>query len=70
MKKIFSKGLLVGLFTLLILAGLYGISWIVTCGILKAIALCFGWSFDWGVATGIWLIMCIVKLLVGSSGKE
>lgn len=31
----------------------YGISWIVTCGIIKLITLCFGLTFKWSIATGI-----------------
>lgn len=44
---------------LLVLA--YGASWIVTCGILKLITMCFGLTFKWSVATGVWLVMCILK---------
>lgn len=40
---------------------LYALSWILTCGIIKLITLCFGLSFNWLIATGIWLIMCVVK---------
>ena len=39
----------------------YGISWIVTCGIIKLITLCFGLTFKWSIATGIWLIICLLR---------
>lgn len=39
----------------------YGISWIATCGIIKLITICFGWTFSWLTATGIWLIMCLAR---------
>jgi hypothetical protein len=39
----------------------YGLSWIITCGIIKLITLCFGWTFKWHIATGIWLIICIAR---------
>ena len=39
----------------------YGISWIVTCGIIKLITMCFGWTFKWSIATGIWFIMCLLQ---------
>lgn len=42
------------LVVILIIAALYGVSWIVTCGIIKLITLCFGWTFKWSIATGIW----------------
>ena len=44
-----------------ILAVCYGFSWIVTCGIIKLITMCFGWTFKWSIATGIWLIICILR---------
>ena len=44
-----------------ILAVCYGLSWIVTCGIIKLITMCFGWTFKWSIATGIWLIMCLLQ---------
>lgn len=37
------------------------ISWLATCGIIKIITLCFGLQFSWIVATGIWLVLCILK---------
>lgn len=41
----------------------FGLSWIVTCGVIKLITMCFGLTFKWSIATGIWLILC---LLMGS----
>ena len=46
---------------IVILAVCYGLSWIVTCGIIKLITMCFGWTFKWSVATGIWLIICLLQ---------
>lgn len=40
---------------------LYGLSWLLTCGIIKLITLCFGWTFTWPVATGIWLVLCLAE---------
>lgn len=37
-----------------------GLSWIVTCGIVKLITMCFGLTFKWSIATGIWLIICML----------
>ena len=47
--------------TMVLVASIYAISWIATCGIIKLITLCFGWTFRWSIATGIWLILCIAK---------
>ena len=57
MKNIFNAGVLV---VILLILG-YGVSWIVTCGLIKLITLCFGLTFKWSIATGIWLIICIAK---------
>lgn len=46
---------------ILILAVCYGLSWIVTCGIIKLITMCFGLTFKWSIATGIWLVISILK---------
>ena len=39
------------------------VSWLLECGLIKLIAICYGWNFSWFVATGIWLIsglLCLV----------
>ena len=47
----------------------YALSWIATCGLIKLITLCFGWAFSWAIATGIWLVILILKTIIydGSS---
>lgn len=54
LKKIFTAVFVV-LFTALVLA----VSWIGTCGFVYLITLCFNLQFKWGVATGVWLILCL-----------
>ena len=49
------------LIALLITALGYTISWAITVGIIKLITLCFGWGFSLLIATGIWLIGCILE---------
>jgi hypothetical protein len=39
---------------------LLSISWLLTCGIIYLITLCFGIAFSWGIATGIWLILLLI----------
>lgn len=39
----------------------YAICWILTCGIIKLITMCFGLQFSWAIATGIWLIILVLK---------
>lgn len=62
MKDIFKAGII----GVLIVVGLYALSWIITCGIVKLITLCFGWTFRWSIATGIWLLMCLAKTIFSS----
>lgn len=66
MKKIFKYGII----GLLIVIALYAVSWIITCGVIKLITLCFGWTFSWPIATGIWLIICTIKLLFTQNNKS
>ena len=61
MKDKIKQGGTVAVVVILLLAVCYGISWIVTCGIIKLITMCFGVEFSLAVATGIWLIICILK---------
>ena len=45
----------------------YAISWAFCVGIMKLITMCFSWPFSLPVATGIWLILCLLKLLLHKS---
>ena len=45
------------------------LSWIITCGIVKLITMCFGLTFNWAIATGIWLIMVLLKDIFNSKSK-
>lgn len=51
-------GVLLAVIVYLVVAA---ISWIATCGIIKLITLCFGWTFSWAWATGIWLVLYLLK---------
>lgn len=51
------KGFLI---TLIVIA-VFVLSWAITCGIIKLITLCFGWNFSIAIATGIWLILFLLK---------
>lgn len=41
----------------------YALSWVFCVGIMKLMTMCFSWPFSLSVATGIWLILCLLKLL-------
>lgn len=51
----------------LVIVGLVFLEWIITVGIIKLITICFGWTFKWSVATGIWLIICILQSIFKSN---
>ncbi len=50
-------GCLAAILALLVVCG---ISWLLTSGIIWLICLCFGWTFSWGIATGVWLILLLL----------
>ena len=52
---------------ILVIVGLVFLEWIITVGIIKLITVCFGWTFKWSVATGIWLIICILQSIFKSN---
>ncbi len=69
MKEKIKQGGVVAIGVILILVMLYGISWIATCGLIKLITMCFGLKFSWAIATGIWLIICILKSIFNITVK-
>lgn len=61
-----------GMTTIVIIAILvlsYVVSWFATCGIIKLITMCFGLTFKWSVATGIWLLIFLLRLSFKSGNK-
>lgn len=47
-----------------------GLSWILTCGILYLVTLCFSLAFSWQIATGIWLVLFLVSSFFKSSNSS
>lgn len=43
------------------IAIMIGLSFLITAGIIKLITICFGLTFSWSVATGIWLTMILLR---------
>lgn len=60
-KNKIKEGGLIAIMVIGLIVICYSLSWIVTCGIIKLITMCFGWTFKWSIATGIWLIICIMR---------
>lgn len=46
---------------LLMVIALLGLSWAVTVGLVKLITLCFGIEFSLKIATGIWIVILILR---------
>ena len=65
--KIRKEAAAVGGVVIAIIIACYALSWIATCGIIKLITMCFGWTFKWSVATGIWLVMALLKSVFKSN---
>ena len=65
MKEPFLKiiGIIIGIFIIVLL------SWIVICGFIKLITICFGWTFKWSIATGIWLILLLLEATLKPESK-
>ncbi len=57
------KKLIIGI---IIFIGLTAISWLITCGVIYLISLCFGFKFSWLIGTGVWLVMILIKSLIPS----
>ena len=58
------------IFVLLIMIACLGARWLITCGLIKLITICFGLAFSWSIATGIWLILLILKSIFSDSSKK
>lgn len=64
-KKMKNTG--IGVVCIVVVILLCSVSWIVTCGVIKLITMCFGLTFKWSVATGIWLVMALLRTIFKSS---
>lgn len=45
----------------LIIISAVWVEWLVSVGVVWLICLCFGWSFSWSVATGVWLAIMLIR---------
>ena len=69
-KKVIATGGSALLLTIIFLVVAFGFSWIVTCGVIKLITMCFDWQFKWSIATGIWLVMCLARTVFKNSSNK
>ena len=64
------------------LVALYGLSWICTCVLIYIGFVAFNWAhlyeifaiapvhFSFKIATGIWIILCVLKMMFGNSSSK
>ena len=69
-KENIAEGGIVALVAIVIFLVLGAISWIITCGIFYLITLCFGLEFSWLAATGVWLIMVLLRSIFSVTVKN
>ena len=48
-------------FIILLTLAAYALSYFITVGLVYLVTLCFGWTFSWAIATGIWLVMILLR---------
>lgn len=61
-KKVKKAGTALGvIMAIIVYLAVAALSWIFSCGIIKLITLCFGLEFSWAWATGIWLVLYLLK---------
>lgn len=56
--------------TIAVVAILYAMSWVICIGLMYLICLCFSWKFSILVATGIWLIICLINGVFSTGSKK
>ena len=69
-KENIAEGGIVALIAIVMFLVLGAISWIITCGIFYLITLCFGLEFSWLTATGVWLIMVLLRSIFSVTVKN
>ena len=70
LKEKVTEGGIVALVAIVMFLVLGAISWIITCGIFYLITLCFGLEFSWLTATGVWLVMILLKSIFNTTNKN
>ena len=60
-KENIAEGGIIALISIAVLIGFGAISLLITCGICYLITLCFDLEFSWLTATGVWLVMVLLR---------
>ena len=70
LKEKVTEGGIVALISIAILIGLGAISWLITCGLFYLITLCFSLEFSWLTATGVWLVIILLRSIFSITVKN
>ena len=70
LKEKVAEGGIIALISIALLIGFGAISWLITCGIFYLITLCFSLEFSWLAATGVWLVMILLKSIFNTTNKN
>lgn len=60
----------IDVFVVVFLALAYAMSWAVCVWLMYLICRCFSWKFSIIVATGIWLVICLIKGAFSNGSKK
>ena len=69
-KENIAEGGILALISIAVLMEFGAISWLITCGIFYLITLRFGLEFSWLTATGVWLIMVLLRSIFSVTVKN
>ena len=70
LKEKVTEGGIVALIAIVIFLVLSAISWLITCEMFYLITLCFGLEFSWLTATGVWLVMILLRSIFSVTVKN
>ena len=70
LKEKVAKGGIIALVAIVVFLILGAISWLITCGLFYLITLCFSLEFSWLTATGVWLVMILLKSIFNTTNKN
>ena len=64
------KTILKILLGIIVVAFCITLSWLVVCGIVALVGICFGFAFSWKIATGIWLVGILLRWIVSAASSH
>ena len=55
---------------ILIFIVIIAMSWGITIGLIALICLCFGWQFNLLIATGVWLVIILLRSIISAAKSD